>query len=159
MQVTKAAETYGRNMGRVKTVSVVGGMPYPAQNRLLQAGVDILVATPGRLLDQMQSGRIDLARLQMLVLDEADRMLDMGFKDDLEAIVARMPAARQTLLFSATLDGNIVRLAGALLRRPRRASRSTASRRATRTSRSACTSPTTWATRTACSTTCCARPT
>ena len=120
MQVTKAAETYGRNMGRVKTVSVVGGMPYPAQNRLLQAGVDILVATPGRLLDQMQSGRIDLARLQMLVLDEADRMLDMGFKDDLEAIVARMPATRQTLLFSATLDGNIARLAGAMLRNPAR---------------------------------------
>jgi superfamily II DNA/RNA helicase len=120
MQVTKAAETYGRNMGRVKTVSIVGGMPYPAQNRLLQAGVDILVATPGRLLDQMQSGRIDLARLQMLVLDEADRMLDMGFKEDLEAIVARMPATRQTLLFSATLDGNIARLAGALLRNPAR---------------------------------------
>jgi len=120
MQVTKAAETYGRNMGRVKTVSVVGGMPYPAQNRLLQAGVDILVATPGRLLDQMQSGRIDLSRLQMLVLDEADRMLDMGFKDDLEAIVARMPAARQTLLFSATLDANIVRLVGSLLKAPKR---------------------------------------
>ncbi|HEX4943521.1 MAG TPA: DEAD/DEAH box helicase [Usitatibacteraceae bacterium] len=118
MQVTKAAETYGRNMGRIKTVSVVGGMPYPAQNRLLQAGVDILVATPGRLLDQMQSGRIDLSRLQLLVLDEADRMLDMGFKEDLEAIVARMPATRQTLLFSATLDSNIVRLAGALLRNP-----------------------------------------
>ncbi|MDH5263349.1 MAG: DEAD/DEAH box helicase [Betaproteobacteria bacterium] len=120
MQVTKAAETYGRNLPRLKTVSVVGGMPYPAQNRLLQAGVDILVATPGRLLDQMQSGRIDLARLQMLVLDEADRMLDMGFKEDLEAIVARMPAARQTLLFSATLDANIVRLAGALLKAPKR---------------------------------------
>jgi superfamily II DNA/RNA helicase len=118
MQVTKATETYGRNMRRVRTVSVVGGMPYPAQNRLLQAGVDILVATPGRLLDQMQSGRIDLARLQMLVLDEADRMLDMGFKDDLEAIIARMPATRQTLLFSATLDGNIARLAGSMLRDP-----------------------------------------
>jgi superfamily II DNA/RNA helicase len=119
MQVTKAAETYGRNQ-RVRTVSIVGGMPYPVQNRLLQAGVDILVATPGRLLDQMQSGRVDLARLQMLVLDEADRMLDMGFKDDLEAIVARTPATRQTLLFSATLDGNIARLAGALLRDPAR---------------------------------------
>jgi len=118
MQVTKAAETYGANMRRIRTVSVVGGMPYPAQNRLLQAGVDILVATPGRLLDQMQSGRIDLSRLQILVLDEADRMLDMGFKDDLEAIVARTPATRQTLLFSATLDSNIVRLAGSLLRDP-----------------------------------------
>jgi len=118
MQVTKAAETYGRSMGRVKTVCIVGGMPYPAQNRLLQAGVDILVATPGRLLDQMQSGRVDLSRLQMLVLDEADRMLDMGFKDDLEAIVSKMPAKRQTLLFSATLDSNIVRLAGSMLREP-----------------------------------------
>ena len=120
MQVTKAAETYGRNMRRVKTVSVVGGMPYPAQNRLLQAGVDILVATPGRLLDQMQSGRIDLSRLQILVLDEADRMLDMGFKEDLEAIVARMPATRQTLLFSATLEANIVRLARTMLKDPAR---------------------------------------
>jgi superfamily II DNA/RNA helicase len=116
--VTKAAEIYGATMRRIRTVSVVGGMPYPAQNRLLQAGVDILVATPGRLLDQMQSGRIDLSRLQILVLDEADRMLDMGFKDDLEAIVARTPATRQTLLFLATLDSNIVRLAGSLLRSP-----------------------------------------
>ena len=120
MQVTKAAETYGARMGRIRTVSVVGGMPYPAQNRLLKEGVDILVATPGRLLDQMNSGRVDLARLQVLVLDEADRMLDMGFKEDLEAIVGRMPANRQTLLFSATLDGNIARLAGALLRNPAR---------------------------------------
>ncbi len=120
IQVTKAAETYGRRLGRVRTVSIVGGMPYPVQNRLLQAGAEIIVATPGRLLDQMQSGRVDLSRLQLLVLDEADRMLDMGFKDDLEAIVARMPAERQTVLFSATLDGNIARLAGALLRNPAR---------------------------------------
>ncbi|HQW38141.1 MAG TPA: DEAD/DEAH box helicase, partial [Usitatibacteraceae bacterium] len=120
LQVTKAAETYGRRLGRVRTVSIVGGMPYPVQNRLLQAGAEIIVATPGRLLDQMQSGRVDLSRLQLLVLDEADRMLDMGFKDDLEAIVARMPAERQTVLFSATLDGNIARLAGALLRNPAR---------------------------------------
>jgi superfamily II DNA/RNA helicase len=87
---------------------------------LLQNGVDILVATPGRLLDQMQSGRVDLSRLQLLVLDEADRMLDMGFKDDLEAIVGRTPATRQTLLFSATLEPNIVRLASAMLRSPAR---------------------------------------
>ena len=120
IQVTKAAETYGRRLGRVRTVSIVGGMPYPVQNRLLQQGAEIIVATPGRLLDQMQSGRVDLSRLQLLVLDEADRMLDMGFKDDLEAIVARMPAERQTVLFSATLDGNIARLAGALLRNPAR---------------------------------------
>ena len=123
MQVTRAADTYGRSMKqRVRTLSIVGGMPYPVQNRLLKNGVDILVATPGRLLDQMQSGRVDLTRLQMLVLDEADRMLDMGFKDDLEAIVGRTPAERQTLLFSATLDANIVRLAGAMLKDPVRIS-------------------------------------
>ncbi len=118
MQVTKAAETYGRNLRRIKTVSIVGGMPYPVQNRLLKSGVDILVATPGRLLDQMQSGRVDLSRLQVLILDEADRMLDMGFKDDLDAIVAKVPANRQTLLFSATLDPNIVRLAKSMLNNP-----------------------------------------
>ena len=118
MQVTKAAETYGRNMKKVKTISIVGGMPYPVQNRLLKSGVDILVATPGRLLDQMQSGRVDLSRLQLLVLDEADRMLDMGFKDDLEAIVSKCPATRQTLLFSATLEQNIVRLATSMLKDP-----------------------------------------
>ena len=120
MQVSKAAETYGRNMKRVKTVSIVGGMPYPVQNRLLKAGADILVATPGRLLDQMQSGRVDLSRLEMLVLDEADRMLDMGFKDDLEAIVKQTPTTRQTLLFSATIDNNIARLAQGMLKNPAR---------------------------------------
>ena len=120
MQVTKAAETYGRKMKKVKMLSLVGGMPYPVQNRLLKIGVDILVATPGRLLDQMQSGRVDLSRLQMLVLDEADRMLDMGFKDDLEAIVKQTPATRQTLLFSATLEPNIARLAQAMLKNPAR---------------------------------------
>ena len=118
-QVTKAADTYGRRM-RVRTLSVVGGMPYPLQNRMLKIGVDILVATPGRLLDQMNSGRIDLARLQLLVLDEADRMLDMGFKDDLEAIVAKIPKTRQTMLFSATIEPGIVRLASTFLRDPLR---------------------------------------
>ena len=118
MQVTKAAETYGSKMKRIKTISIVGGMPYPVQNRLLKSGVDVLVATPGRLLDQMQSGRVDLSRLQMLILDEADRMLDMGFKDDLDAIVAKVPADRQTLLFSATLDNNIARLAQTMLKKP-----------------------------------------
>jgi len=129
MQVTRAAETYGRNMHRVKTMSVVGGMPYPLQNKLLRNGIDILVATPGRLLDQMNSGRIDLSRLQLLVLDEADRMLDMGFKDELEAIVAKVPPTRQTLLFSATLESGIVRLAGALLKDPLRIAVDTAQTR------------------------------
>jgi superfamily II DNA/RNA helicase len=118
MQVTKATETYGRKMKRVRTVSIVGVMPYPLQNRLLKMGVDILVATPGRLLDQMQSGRVDLSRVQMLVFDEADRMLDMGFKDDIDAVVAKVPADRQTLLFSATLDNNITAMAGNMMKNP-----------------------------------------
>jgi superfamily II DNA/RNA helicase len=118
MQVTKAAETYGKKLRRIRTVSIVGGMPYPVQNRLLKQGVDILVATPGRLLDQMQSGRVDLSRLQVLVFDEADRMLDMGFKDDIDAVVAQVPKQRQTLLFSATLDNNITAMAGDMMNNP-----------------------------------------
>jgi superfamily II DNA/RNA helicase len=118
MQVTKATETYGRKMKRVRTVSIVGGMPYPLQNRLLKMGVDILVATPGRLLDQMQSGRVDLSRVEMLVFDEADRMLDMGFKDDIDAVVAKVPVDRQTLLFSATLDDSIIRMASSMMKNP-----------------------------------------
>ncbi len=128
VQVTKAADTYGRNL-RVKTLSVVGGMPYPLQNRMLKNGVDILVATPGRMLDQMNSGRIDLSRLQFLVLDEADRMLDMGFKDDLEAILAKVPKTRQTMLFSATIEPGIVRLASSFLRDPLRIAVDTAQTR------------------------------
>jgi superfamily II DNA/RNA helicase len=118
MQVTKAAETYGRRQRRVRVVSIVGGMPYPLQNKLLRQGADILVATPGRLLDQMQSGRVDLSSVQVLVFDEADRMLDMGFKDDIDAVVAKVPQTRQTLLFSATLDDAIVRMAGSMMNEP-----------------------------------------
>ncbi len=118
MQVTKAAETYGKNLRRIKVMSIVGGMPYPLQNRMLKAGVDIMVATPGRLLDQMNSGRIDFSRLEMLVLDEADRMLDMGFSEDLESIVKQVPATRQTMLFSATFEHSVVRLANNMLQDP-----------------------------------------
>ena len=116
LQVTKAAETYGKFMRRVRVVSILGGMPYPVQNRLLKGHVDIIVATPGRLLDHMRAGRIDFSRLEMLVLDEADRMLDMGFIEDIETVVAATPASRQTLLFSATLDGTVGTLAKKLTR-------------------------------------------
>jgi superfamily II DNA/RNA helicase len=78
-------------------------MPYPVQNRMLSGHVDILVATPGRLIDHLERGRIDFSRLEVLILDEADRMLDMGFVDDVERIAQATPKTRQTLLFSATL--------------------------------------------------------
>ncbi|HEU0282802.1 MAG TPA: DEAD/DEAH box helicase, partial [Gallionella sp.] len=120
-QVSDAATKYGKNM-RVKVVSILGGMPYPLQNKLLSSPVDILVATPGRLIDHIERGRIDFSRLEILIMDEADRMLDMGFIDDVERIAAATPATRQTLLFSATLDGVIGNLAQRLLKTPKRIS-------------------------------------
>jgi superfamily II DNA/RNA helicase len=118
-QVCDAATKYGKNM-RFKIISILGGMPYPVQNRLLSSHVDILVATPGRLIDHLERGRIDFSRLEMLILDEADRMLDMGFVDDVERIAAATPATRQTLLFSATLEGVVGNLASRLLKNPKR---------------------------------------
>ncbi len=118
-QVNDAARKYGKHL-RLNTVSILGGMPYPLQNKLLSGYVDILVATPGRLIDHIDRGRIDFSRLEMLILDEADRMLDMGFIEDVEKIANATPASRQTLLFSATLDGNIGKLATRLLKDPKR---------------------------------------
>ncbi len=117
-QVNDSARKYGKYI-RARTVSIVGGMPYPLQNKLLSQPLDILVATPGRFIDHLERGRIDTSRLQMLILDEADRMLDMGFMPDVERICEALPAERQTLLFSATLDGNIGRIARDILRNPK----------------------------------------
>ncbi|MCL4183649.1 MAG: DEAD/DEAH box helicase, partial [Burkholderiaceae bacterium] len=116
MQVNKAALTYGQGLRGLRTVTLVGGTPYGQQIRMLERPVDVVVATPGRLLDHLHSGRVDFSRLETLVLDEADRMLDMGFLDDIESIVARTPSSRQTLLFSATLDGVVGQLARRLTR-------------------------------------------
>jgi superfamily II DNA/RNA helicase len=124
-QVCDAATKYGKEM-RFKIISILGGMPYPVQNRMLSGHVDILVATPGRLIDHLERGRIDFSRLEMLILDEADRMLDMGFVDDVERIAAATPNTRQTLLFSATLDGVVGNLASRLLKSPKRISVSAA---------------------------------
>lgn len=117
-QVNDAARKYGKFM-RARTVSIVGGMPYPLQNKLLSQPLDILVATPGRLLDHMERGRIDMSRLQMLILDEADRMLDMGFMPDIERINEALPRERQTLMFSATFEGPIANIAKTLLKDPK----------------------------------------
>jgi len=116
-QVNDSARQYGKYI-RARTVSIVGGMPYPLQNKLLSQPLDILVATPGRFIDHMERGRVDLSRLQMLILDEADRMLDMGFMPDVQRICDALPKERQTLLFSATLDGNIGRIAQDILNNP-----------------------------------------
>ncbi|NWG87913.1 MAG: DEAD/DEAH box helicase [Hydrogenophilaceae bacterium] len=115
-QVEKAARTYGRELRRLRTAILVGGAPYGPQLKQLSQPVDIVVATPGRLMDHLERGRMDFSRLEVLVLDEADRMLDMGFIDDIETIVARTPESRQTLLFSATLDGVVGKLARKLTR-------------------------------------------
>jgi superfamily II DNA/RNA helicase len=118
-QINDAIGTYGKYL-RFRSGSIVGGMPFPTQNRLLYQGVDLLVATPGRLIDHMEQGHLDFSRLEMLVLDEADRMLDMGFIADVQTIASATPATRQTLLFSATLDNRIAGLSGHLLHEPKR---------------------------------------
>ncbi|MDN3920153.1 DEAD/DEAH box helicase [Roseateles violae] len=119
-QVAKAAQTYGRNVPGLRICTVLGGMPYPLQIRQLTGPVDIVIATPGRLMDHIQSGKCVLDNVQTLVLDEADRMLDMGFIDDIKFIADRIPAERQTVMFSATFAGHVGRLAQDLLRNPTR---------------------------------------
>ena len=118
MQVGEAAKTYAAHCRDLRVAVVVGGMPYGAQLKALSRRVDVLVATPGRLMDHLQAKRVKLNTVHTLVLDEADRMLDMGFIDDIESIVARTPSERQTLLFSATLDGTVAKLASAMMNNP-----------------------------------------
>jgi superfamily II DNA/RNA helicase len=119
LQVQKSTHAYGTGQ-RLRTASVVGGMPYGLQLKLLSRPVDIVIATPGRLKDHMDRRTVNLGRVELLVLDEADRMLDMGFQEEIDAIVARIPKERQTLLFSATLEGIVGRLALRVTRNPRR---------------------------------------
>jgi superfamily II DNA/RNA helicase len=118
-QILDTARKLGKFM-RLNTVSILGGMPYRLQLQLLSRPVDIMVATPGRLIDHLERGRVSLADLEMLVLDEADRMLDMGFVDAVETIVAASPATRQTLLFTATFDKRMVQLTQKMLKDPAR---------------------------------------
>jgi superfamily II DNA/RNA helicase len=120
LQVQKAAFDFSRALRGVRTAAIVGGAAYGLQLKALRDGADIVVATPGRLIDHIERGRLDLSKVEVLVLDEADRMLDMGFVDDIEAIVAKTPATRQTLLFSATLEGVVGNLARRMTRDPER---------------------------------------
>ena len=105
---------------KLRSGTLVGGMSYGPQERLLRNGVDLLVATPGRLMDHMSAGLVDYSRLELFVLDEADRMLDMGFIKPVQRISAALPEFRQTLLFSATLEGVVMQVAKRLLKDPER---------------------------------------
>lgn len=108
MQVADQAKKFSKYVAKTKTVCIYGGIPYPIQRRALASKYEILVATPGRLIDHVERGRIDLGNVKLLVLDEADRMLDMGFIADVEKIASQTPQDRQTVMFSATIDGKIL---------------------------------------------------
>ena len=116
-QIVDSFQTYGRYL-RPRVALAIGGVPINRQIRALTNGVDVLVATPGRLLDLMQSRAVQLDRVEIFVLDEADRMLDMGFIHDIRRIVTKLPSKRQTLFFSATMPREIADLASHMLRDP-----------------------------------------
>jgi ATP-dependent RNA helicase RhlE len=118
-QVSDQMQNYGRRLS-LRSTMIYGGVNIQAQIERLHRGVDIVVATPGRLLDHLERGTINLSRIEFLVLDEADRMLDLGFIDDILQVAESLPAKRQTLLFSATYSPNIKKLADELLDAPRR---------------------------------------
>ena len=117
IQIADNAKAYGC-FTKLRSGVIVGGVSQRAQEQLLEQGVDILIATPGRLIDLMSQGVVDLSHVQILVLDEADRMLDMGFIHDMKRIIAKLPAKRQTLFFSATMPSEITSLVNSLLRNP-----------------------------------------
>ena len=118
-QILDSFNAYGRHI-RLSSTLAIGGVPMGRQVRALMPGVEVLVATPGRLLDLVQSNGLKLNQVEFLVLDEADRMLDMGFINDIRKIVAKLPIKRQTLFFSATMPKDIAELAEAMLRDPAR---------------------------------------
>jgi ATP-dependent RNA helicase RhlE len=117
MQVEESVRTYGKFIP-LRSTTIFGGVNINPQTKALRAGVEILVATPGRLLDHHQQGNLNFSQLEILVLDEADRMLDMGFIRDIQKILALLPTKRQTLLFSATFTDEIKQLAAKFLKTP-----------------------------------------
>ncbi len=119
LQVQRALATYGASV-RLRVTPIFGGVGMAPQINALRNGVDIVVATPGRLIDHLQRKTVDLSAIEMLVLDEADRMLDMGFMPALRRVLPALPRARQTLLFSATLADDVVRLSADFTREPQR---------------------------------------
>lgn len=118
-QIKENLDLYGKDL-KIKSAVIFGGVGQANQVANLRKGLDILIATPGRLLDLMQQGFCKLDQVEIFVLDEADRMLDMGFIHDIRKVIAKLPAKRQTLLFSATMPGEIAKLANSLLKNPAR---------------------------------------
>src|ERR1700759_3641594 len=116
-QVAENFEKYGKNH-KLSMALLIGGVSFDEQNRKLDRGVDVLIATPGRLLDQFERGRILMSGVEILVIDEADRMLDMGFIPEIEKICAKLPPRRQTLFFSATMAPEIQKLTTRFLSDP-----------------------------------------
>ena len=121
LQINESIESYGSNTKLYHTV-IFGGVGQKSQTDALRRGVDIITATPGRLLDLMNQGFIDLRKIEHFVLDEADRMLDMGFIHDVKKVIAKIPTKRQTLFFSATMPKEVVKLSDSLLNNPIRVS-------------------------------------
>ena len=119
MQVQRALATYGAPV-RLRVTPIFGGVAMGPQIQALRQGVDIVVATPGRLIDHLQRRTVDLSAIEILTLDEADRMLDMGFLPALRRVMPALPRTRQTLLFSATLSADVVELAADFTREPQR---------------------------------------
>ncbi|MDN5565286.1 MAG: DEAD/DEAH box helicase [Psychrobacter sp.] len=119
-QVHDSVRTYSKDMRGLFCVPLVGGAPYNGQITALKKGVQVIVATPGRLLDHINAGRVDLSNLEVLVLDEADRMLDMGFADDISDILKAAPTNRQTIMCSATWDGPVGKIAATFTNNPER---------------------------------------
>lgn len=120
LQVQDNVRKYSSCMKGIFSVPLVGGAPYGGQIRALSKGVQIIIATPGRLIDHINDGRVDLSELDVLVLDEADRMLDMGFAEAIQTILAHVPTTRQTLMSSATWDGQVGKIAESLTNNPER---------------------------------------
>ena len=118
IQVASQATKYSKNSKQIKTLCIYGGVPYRDQLRDLRNKYEIIVATPGRLIDHLEQGRIHLSRVEMFILDEADRMLDMGFSEPVNQIADAITTEHQTLLFSATLKGNVLSLSQRLLKNP-----------------------------------------
>lgn len=117
IQIGDSFRIYGQHL-HLRSLVIFGGVNQTSQVQALRRGVDILIATPGRLLDLLNQGHLSLGKIRFLVLDEADRMLDMGFIHDVKKIIARLPVARQTLFFSATMPPAIQQLSAAMLRQP-----------------------------------------